>query len=228
MIDKDVYIVDIDPYTWRNLGVMLNLGNEAKRSFYVLCDDEGEIINAYDTKNGVTLIEGSVQDPRLYAENLIKQNPEIHRVFVFKKSALVEFNKQMQKHAYEDMDVDEYIEYAVQQFNSIEGIYVYPAIDIPPVIKLLKRHVENMADNTYSTVCIFDGEDLYFSIIVGKRYGKVNFISTMDHLDNMGVKNVKWKDKEKVLSAMKDAFNEDVSVKFITLYDLRAKISSMK
>lgn len=36
------------------------------------------------------------------------------------------------------MVVDKYIEYAVQKFNSIEGIYVYPALYIFYVISCLK------------------------------------------------------------------------------------------
>lgn len=36
--------VDLDPYTRRNLGVMLNLRNESKRSFYILCYYEEKIM----------------------------------------------------------------------------------------------------------------------------------------------------------------------------------------
>ncbi|SHF39899.1 hypothetical protein SAMN02746089_01834 [Caldanaerobius fijiensis DSM 17918] len=224
MIDKDVCIMDLDPYTWRNLGEVLKLGNDMRRNFYILCDDDGTIISTYDTEGEVIVIDEKVQDPKSYAEIFIKENPGIQRIFILRKSALIEFNRHMQEHSYEDMDVDEYVEYAVQQFNNTAGIYVYPKIDVPPVIKLLKKYIQNLTDDAYVAICIFNGENLYFSIIIGKKNGKIKFVSTLDYLENKGIKDVKQKDQEKVLNAMKDVFGTNISLKFMTVDELETKV----
>ncbi|WP_435620692.1 hypothetical protein [Thermoanaerobacterium thermosulfurigenes] len=112
-------------------------------------------------------------------------------------------------------------------FNNMDGIYVYPKLDILPVIKLLKKYISGLGNNIYIAICIFKNDDLYFSLIIGKKDGKINFISTLDHLEHVGIKNITPKDKEKVLNALKDAFKENVVLKFMKFDELEELVKNI-
>ncbi|MGJ7046200.1 hypothetical protein [Thermoanaerobacterium thermosulfurigenes] len=86
MLDKDVSIVNLNPYTWRNLGRILGLGKYNK-NLYVLYDNNGVVINTYSDGVNIILKETLIQNVECYAKKTLKEHNDIQRIYLLTQTS---------------------------------------------------------------------------------------------------------------------------------------------
>jgi len=190
MISKDISIVDLDPYTWRNLGEVTNMIFPHKNTVYVL-HDKGEIINILDSKNGIlNAIEFNLKEQETSVKDIFNKYEHVEEVRVFNKSSLINYYSAIQVTDFRDLDTDEYISFTLNLLNNFKGIDTFKRGNSKMnIYDCLRNYVNNrLPEDCLVTIIIFDIEEIYFNVILGFKKHKLELITTLDNPQTEGLK----------------------------------------
>ncbi len=195
MIHRDVEIVDLDPLTWRQIGQIAPFDDLAQvkpvrgRVLSIL-HDQGRVLKI-DAPDGLTISLGDqIDDPAATARALYEELPDLDRVQIFDKTSLTAYSDRVQRLDWQALTIDEfYFRAWLLAADDPAGLAYYPPrqprwhrFDYPAV----KDYIAGLADGSVLVLAVFEGEALWFNLIVRVEGGQIRLITSFDTLAEAG------------------------------------------
>lgn len=219
MIWEHWEVVDLDPRTWRNLGALFNPANfltharPGERILSIL-HERGRVLKVYDTARGVRndLNLETIEDAPRTAKQLYESEQGMARVQIFDKRSLVAFADAAQRNLHPEWDLDEHYRFLWGLAeNDPEGICYYPPRPSHWnhfTYEQVRHFIEEVVPSPSTLVLVvFEGDEIYISLILGVRDRKVKLVSTLDALVSLGIgPQVSMADRERILEGVAQRF----------------------
>ncbi|WP_094546193.1 hypothetical protein [Petroclostridium xylanilyticum] len=218
MIYKDIQMVDFEPYRWRNLGEVLDLGKYPRTTLYIL-HENGTILNAYDTVRGIIKnIKSPISNEAQLVQELFEQYKDLQEIHIYDKQSLENFNIQAQKSAYPDLDGDEYRNFVRKLLKNYKGLNIYSKNREPKkdFYDDMVYFVENqLPDKSVVFIGIFKDNALFFEVIWGLNKGKAELVTTLDVLHQYNLETVTMTNIDTITQLLRDHFQMPAYTVFI-------------
>ncbi len=221
MIWEHWEVIDLEPRTWRNLGALFDPANFLTRAqpgerILSILHQEGQVLKVHDSARGVRrdLKLETIENAPRTAQELYESEPGLDRVQIFDKRSLVAFADGAQRSVHPEWDLDEHYRfvYGLAE-DDPQGICYYPPR--PSHWKHFTydqaRHfIEEVApDPSTLVLVVFEGEEVYISLILGIRDHKIKLVSTLDTLVPLGIgPRVSMADRERILEGVAQRFDQ--------------------
>ncbi|RXZ82205.1 hypothetical protein EBB07_10990 [Paenibacillaceae bacterium] len=165
MIDKQISIVDLNPYTWRNLG-QLTSGFQ-KQVIYVL-HDQGKVLSI--ARSGNQLLQGEtfqVTDSANNAQALLAAYPDIDEVQVLERQRLIQYYIDIQSLPVRELDTDEYLLQMEVMLRNYSGIEVYSREQTVHYFEKLQQYVQaKLPENCILLLFLLSGDAISFDLLL--------------------------------------------------------------
>jgi len=222
MISADILIRDIDANGWANLVSLIDpntvrrLAGEAerppgrkKRLFVIF--EENSVLKAYHTEKG-SILDGFKWNGPQDLE-IVSRREDVDAVVAVDRDSLSRIFARSQRNT--DMR-DDFVKQILGMYDSVamevgKGLYFHPERKLKRITyeNIQKGFKLGTQDNTTILFYLFDGNQIWTSLIVGIKDGDVDMVTSHDALAARGVFVYDWKkDYKKILGASKQAFRK--------------------
>jgi hypothetical protein len=189
MLSANVDFIDIDPVQWGKLNEVIGLFTEKWLTCYVLYD-RSKIINIYLGADQKEIELGkSSREPAAIAEAVFQNHPEINRVETYELSALVNYCKDISFES-DQLDSDVYFGICKERRLRLPGINSFQrdrqlkGFNLFDFLPFLER---NNPMDYYFAIGIYHADELFFSLFLDIREGKIKLVSTFEHFQTLQI-----------------------------------------
>ena len=210
MLSQKVKIADLNLDQWRRLTQLVYHPEKSRK--VLLLHEGGKPLKCWDTVSGeLPLPALSVNDPQACADALHAQYPQAYEVWVLEPEPFARKMSEIQAQASFATEQDVYALFEFEERLKTPGFAVAPRRDFfwhGAPIQRLQRFVEKMLpDSCVFVLGVFDGDQLWASLLVEFENKKIVSISTSDALPAEEVKEVVGRDQHPYfLSVAANAF----------------------
>lgn len=210
MLSQKVKITDLNLDQWRRLTQLVY--HPEKSHKVLLLHEGGKPLKCWDTVSGeLPLPDLSASDPQACADALHAQYPQVYEVWVLEPEPFARKMSEIQAQASFATEQDVYALFEFEERLKTPGFAVAPKRDFfwhGAPIQRLQRFVEKMLpDSCVFVLGVFDGDQLWASLLVEFENKKIVSISTSDALPAEEVKEVVGRDQHPYfLSVAANAF----------------------
>jgi hypothetical protein len=210
MLSRNARITDLNLEQWRRL-TQLAYTHAGARRLYLL-HQAGTPLKFWDSELGELPLPGDpVLDPQASADALAAKHSDAHEVWVLEADSFAKKMSEIQAKADFDQELDDYALFEFEERLKAPGLAVSPKRDFfwngfP--LRRVQRFVDKMLPESCVFVLgVFDGDQLWASLLVEFENKKIISISTSDFLPVEDIKDVVGRDQHPYfLSVAANAF----------------------
>jgi hypothetical protein len=193
MIDPHWQVIDLDPVTWRNLGMFLEphqyvaAVQPGEHGLFIL-HDHGQVLKVVDTLAGEPPadIPGTIEDPERLAQELYDRG-EWQRVHVIDRQHLRWVAQQAQANPRRDLAIDAYYHLVYMLMWDKPGGYV----SVPPqpghwhgwTYSDIRQFLANLASPSTLALGVYSEHGLDIGLVLLYREGQIRHVTTFEGLD---------------------------------------------
>lgn len=196
MIHANVQVVDLDPLTWRNLGLIAPFAELATRrpqltNTLSILHDHGKVLRV-DQPEGLTVdLPQSIDNPMVVAQTLYERLPSLERIQIFDKARLAAYSNAVQQLDWNTLSLDEFY---LSAWKLAEGDPI-GLCSYPPrpdhwnhfYFDALRKHLQALPDGATLALGVYEDHTPWFTLIAQVRAGEIRLITTFETLARSGV-----------------------------------------
>lgn len=186
MIKPNFTFSDICPYTWRNLGEVMEHLIPRRNILYIL-HTSGQIQKAAFSDNTLCSLALTEYDPLCFSPDRFFQTyPQLDEIHVLEFTSLIHYYTAVQRVSLAEKTSTEYLDFITDYYSSHKGIDIYRK----------KKYANNFYRKflTYARLHLWDPQMLFFIVIRSNRiwfdailtfeHGRISAVRTLDTLQD--------------------------------------------
>ncbi len=186
MIDPNFLFCDINPYTWRNLGEVMNYLLPPKTTLYIL-HENGIVKRAVFSDNTLCPLNFSDYDPDTFsAQTFFQLYPNLDEVHVLELSALIHYYTVIQTVSLDEKTSMEYLDFITDCYASHKGIDLYfrDKQDCHFYRKALSYARTHFWDRQILLFIVTKSGYIWFDAVLLFQCGRIMEVRTLETLDD--------------------------------------------
>ena len=199
MIDENIAVIDIDPFQWGNLLQWL----QEQAVLYVCYEKTGLPIFAYHTRLGCVSIKLVISNDRIEEEaKELAGQYQVDTVILFTPETLRDFFDTIQASVSLEFDWDEYMFRALACLLGDFRDKIHVVGDRFSIITGARGLCERLKTEG-ECVCFFgafDGEDLWTSLLLFIRHGRITVLTTLDSIVPEATQGIRWQTESREIA----------------------------
>lgn len=214
MIDPYCRYLDIYPYTWRNLGEVMEYLIPGRSILYVL-HNHGHILKAVSSAH--TIYQPGITD--FHAEDFddrefFSAHPEIEEIHFLDRTALLHYYQAAQSISLEEKNTVEYLDFITDYYAHHKGIDIYSRKAVSPSFyrKCLDYARRYLDDEQIILFVVTKSKLIWFDVVLFIEHDTITEIRTLDTLKKACWYRTSEPDLDAAAAALFEKFGRNVKI----------------